>query len=161
MGLPHPGRPCYALGALDEIPDDQLKGSFLKPNQSADFPKWFGAKALRFTERGDVRRLLEEASANGFTLMLQEFIPGPPTRHVFVEGFVDRRGRICGLLARRRIRMHPEEFGNSTLSVTVPLAEVAGAVETMRGLLSESGTAVSSARSSSSTSATVSSRSWR
>ena len=78
----------------------------------------------------------KDATAKGLKVMLQEFIPGPPTRHVFVEGFMDRHGRICGLLARRRIRMFPEEFGNSTCSVTIPLAEVSGAVETMHRLLS-------------------------
>jgi D-aspartate ligase len=137
MGLPHPKTVVLRdPSALEGVPDDQLKGSFLKPNQSANFPTFFGAKALRFLDRGEALRLLENASAKGFTLMLQEFIPGPPTHHVFVEGFVDRRGRICGLFARRRIRMLPREFGNSTSSVSIPLTEISDAAETMRRLLS-------------------------
>ncbi|MGA7993059.1 MAG: hypothetical protein WCC53_16650 [Thermoanaerobaculia bacterium] len=137
MGLPHPKTVVLRdPSALEGVADDQLKGSFLKPNQSANFPTFFGAKALRFLDRGEALRLLENASAKGFTLMLQEFIPGPPTHHVFVEGFVDRRGRICGLFARRRIRMLPREFGNSTSSVSIPLTEISDAVETMRRLLS-------------------------
>lgn len=136
MGLPHPKTVVlHVPSVLEGVPDDQLKGSFLKPNESANFPTFFGAKALRFVDRREALRLLENASAKGFTLMLQEFIPGPPNHHVFVEGFVDRRGRICGLFARRRIRMLPTEFGNSTSSVSIPLAEISGAVETMRRLL--------------------------
>ncbi len=140
LGLPHPRTVVLRdAAALEEVPADRLQDYFVKPNQSTAFAKFYGAKALRFTDRADALRLLQDASANGLTVMLQEFIPGPPTRHVFVEGFVDRRGRICGLLARRRVRMFPELFGNSTLCVTIPLGEVAGAVETITRLLSEIG----------------------
>ena len=137
LGLPHPRTVVLRDAAkLEEVPADRLHDYFLKPNQSTAFAKLYGAKALRFRDRADALRLFQDASAKGLTVMLQEFIPGPPTCHVFVEGFVDRRGRICGLLARRRMRMFPEEFGNSTLCVTIPLVEVAGAVETITSLQS-------------------------
>lgn len=137
LGLPHPRTVVLReSGALEAVPEDQLQGCFLKPNQSTVFAQCYGVKALRFRDRAEALRLFKDASAKGIKVMLQEFIPGPPTRHVFVEGFVDRHGRICGLLARRRIRMFPDEFGNSTLSVSIPLAEVSGAVETMHRLLS-------------------------
>jgi D-aspartate ligase len=136
FGLPHPRTVVLRdAGALEEIPANRLQDYFLKPNQSVAFAALYGAKALRFRDRADALRLLQDASAKGLTMMLQEFIPGPPTRHVFVEGFMDRRGRICGLLARRRMRMFPEEFGNSTCCVTIPLVEVSGAVETITRLL--------------------------
>ncbi len=136
LGLPHP---CTVVlrdaAALDAIPDDRLPDYFLKPNQSTTFADVYGAKALRFRDRADAVRLLQDASSKGLTVMLQEFIAGPPTHHVFVEGFVDRRGRICGLLARRRMRMFPDDFGNSTFCVSIPLLEVGGAVETITRLL--------------------------
>ncbi len=136
LGLPHPRTVVLREPAsLEEVPDARLQGCFLKPNQSTAFARWYGAKALRFGDRAEALRLFKDASAKGLEVMLQEFIPGPPTHHVFVEGFMDRRGRICGLLARRRIRMFPEEFGNSTFSVSIPLAEVLEAVETMHRLL--------------------------
>lgn len=136
LGLPHPTTVILREpGALEAVSDERLEGCFLKPNQSTVFAQCYGVKALRFRNRAEALRLLKDASAKGIKVMLQEFIPGPPTRHVFVEGFMDRRGRICGLLARRRVRMFPDEFGNSTFSVTIPLAEVSGAVETMRRLL--------------------------
>jgi predicted ATP-grasp superfamily ATP-dependent carboligase len=136
LGLPHPRTVILREpGALEAVPEDRLQGFFLKPNQSTAFAQLYGAKALNFRDRAAALRLFEDASAKGLKVMLQEFIPGPPTRHVFVEGFMDRRGRICGLMARRRIRMFPDDFGNSTYSVSIPLAEVSGAVETMRRLL--------------------------
>jgi len=140
LGLPHPRTVVLREpGALEAVPEDRLHGCFLKPIQSTVFARLYGAKALRFRDRAEALRLFEDASAKGLQVMLQEFIPGPPTRHVFVEGFRDRRGRICGLLARRRIRMFPDEFGNSTLCVSIPLAEVSGAVDTMHRLLGETG----------------------
>jgi D-aspartate ligase len=140
LGLPHPRTVVLRdEAALEEVPDDRLGGFFLKPHQSPAFAELYGAKALRFRDRPDALRLLRDASSRGLTVMLQEFIPGPPTHHVFVEGFVDRRGRICGLLARRRVRMFPEEFGNSTFCTSIPLLEVSGAVETITRLLAEIG----------------------
>ena len=64
--------------------------------------------------------------------MLQEYVPGPPTAHYFVDGFVDRTGVVRALFARRRIRMFPTDFGNSSMMVSVPLeeaAEAAGSLE--------------------------------
>ncbi len=136
LGLPHPRTVVLReQGAIEALPESRLQGFFLKPIQSTVFAQLYGAKALRFRDRAEALRLFKDASTKGVTVMLQEFIPGPPTCHVFVEGFMDRHGRICGLLARRRMRMFPDEFGNSTLSVSIPLAEVSGAVDTMRRLL--------------------------
>jgi predicted ATP-grasp superfamily ATP-dependent carboligase len=137
MDLPHP-RTMLLDGpeALEAVPDEQLKGFFLKPNRSMEFFQAYGVKALRFRDREDAARLFKDAFAKGFALMLQEFIPGAPSRHVFVEGFMDRNGRICGTFARRRIRMYPEDFGNSTSCLSIPLTEVSGAVETLCSLLS-------------------------
>jgi predicted ATP-grasp superfamily ATP-dependent carboligase len=57
-------------------------------------------------------------------VLLQEIIQGPATNHYFVEGYLDERSRPLALFARRRMRMWPLSFGNSSLSVSVPIAEV-------------------------------------
>jgi D-aspartate ligase len=67
-------------------------------------------------------------------LLLQEFVPGPPTSHVFLDGYVDRSGVMRACLARRRLRMHPRALGNSTLSVTIALDEVSEALDSLRRL---------------------------
>ena len=71
---------------------------------------------------------------DGVEFLLQEYVPGPPTSHVFLDGYVDRSGAIRACLARRRLRMHPQMFGNSTLSVTIPLDEVGDAYASLRRL---------------------------
>ena len=68
-------------------------------------------------------------------MLLQEYIPGPPTAHVFLDGYVDRTGVMRGCLARRRLRMYPPEFGNSTMSATMPLREAEPALESLSRLL--------------------------
>jgi predicted ATP-grasp superfamily ATP-dependent carboligase len=73
-------------------------------------------------------------SEEGIELLLQEFVPGPPTSHVFLDGYVDRCGVMRACLARRRLRMHPRPFGNSTLSVTIPIDEASEAVTSLRRL---------------------------
>ena len=162
LGIPHP-RTILLLepGALDGVPDDAFEASFLKPVNSGNFAAQYGVKAVRPKSREQARTFLAGALEKGLPLMLQEFIPGPPTLHVFVEGFIDRKGRVCGMLARRRLRMFPSDFGNSTFTESIPLEEVRGAEDPSSACSPKSVTAACSARSSSSTRATASSRSSR
>ena len=44
-------------------------------------------------------------------------------------GFLDRHGRLCGLLARRKLRIYPTDFGNPCYQVSVPLAEARPAAD--------------------------------
>jgi predicted ATP-grasp superfamily ATP-dependent carboligase len=67
--------------------------------------------------------------------MLQEYVPGPPASHYFLDGFVDAKGNVRGMLARRRLRMHPPDFGNSTHLESVPLRDVSAALTTLERLL--------------------------
>ncbi len=137
LGIPHP-RTILLLepGALDGVPDDAFETSFLKPVNSGSFAAQYGVKAVRPKNREQARTFLAGALEKGLPLMLQEFIPGPPTLHVFVEGFIDRKGRVCGMLARRRLRMFPPDFGNSTFTESIPLDQVRGAEESLLRLLS-------------------------
>jgi D-aspartate ligase len=114
--------------------DHELASSFLKPSDSQAFSRRFRVKGFRVANRAQAGELLRDAAAAGLCLVLQEFIPAHPSAHVFLDGFVDRDGQIRGLLARRRLRMFPPGLGNSTDSVTVPLADVAPAVDALRRL---------------------------
>jgi D-aspartate ligase len=136
LGIEHPRTfEVRASGDLAQVNDDELASFFLKPRDSQRFSKEFGRKALALEDRGSAARQLERAIESGHEMLLQEWIPGPPTNHVFVDGFVDRNGRIVGLLARRRNRMYPLRFGNSTDSVTIPLGQVEDAIGSIRRLL--------------------------
>jgi predicted ATP-grasp superfamily ATP-dependent carboligase len=71
--------------------------------------------------------------------MLQEYVPGPPSNHYFLDGFAGEGGEILALLVRRRLRMYPTDFGNSTFMVSVPPDEAAEAAASLRHLLGSLG----------------------
>jgi len=136
-GIPHPRTVnISAVSELDQLSDDLVESSFLKPKHSQQFFARFGIKALRISGREDARAHLSTFIDSGCEMMLQEYIPGPPSNHYFIDGFVDRDGVVRALFARRRLRMNPPDFGNSTLMVSVALGEVASAADSMRTLLS-------------------------
>lgn len=108
---------------------------FLKPTDSQSFFAEFRRKAFDFESGEEALELLERCVQKGLSVILQEYIPGPPSNHFYVEGFVDRRSEICALFSRRRLRMYPARFGNSTAMESVALESVRGAVESMRKLL--------------------------
>ncbi len=110
--------------------------AFIKPRHSMAFAGRYGVKALGFTTRSEAQRRLTEVWQAGHEVVLQEYIPGPPTRHYMLEGFVDRSGRVLAWCVRRRLRMYPEDYGDSSWMVTVPLRDVAAAAETLTRLFS-------------------------
>jgi len=109
-------------------------GLFLKPTESQRFLQKFGRKAFRIDDVAKAVAIFNEAREAGLGVMVQEYIPGSSDRHYFVDGFVDRTHRVHAVFARRRIRMYPPDFGNSSYMVSVPLEEVADAVNTLRTL---------------------------
>jgi predicted ATP-grasp superfamily ATP-dependent carboligase len=136
LGLPHPRTVLIRDEAfLSTLGDDMFGAYFLKPTRSRRFSLRYRAKGLRIQDWSQARRMLAETREMGIGLMLQEFIPGPPTSHYFLDGFVDRHGRVDALFARRRLRMFPPEFGNSTLTESIPLDDVQAATVTLRRLI--------------------------
>jgi len=120
---------------LGGIPDEALAAAFLKPTDSGRFHAAFGTKAFEIGDRAEARIRLGEARAAGVELILQEYVPGPPSAHRFVDGFRDRHGEIRARFARQRLRMYPPRFGNSTFMRSIPLAEVRDAVAALDRLL--------------------------
>jgi D-aspartate ligase len=131
--LPHPTtRLITSTQQTDSRPDEDFQGRVLKPLCSEHFSRKYGIKGFLVDSRAEVLDLMKRLS---FPILLQEFIPGPPAAHYFLDGFIDRQGRTCALFARRRLRMSPPKLGNSTLILSIPLEEVAGAVATLQSLL--------------------------
>ena len=138
LKLPHPTtRLLESAGDLDLIPDSVLQSSFLKPVHSQQFFARFGVKAFRIADRSTAKERLSECIDGGFQMMLQEYIPGPPGNHYFVDGFVDRGGVTRAIFARRRLRMSPPDFGNSTLMISVPVEETGDASGTLKSLFAD------------------------
>jgi predicted ATP-grasp superfamily ATP-dependent carboligase len=112
---------------------------FLKPLDSQKFSNLMGTKAFHLESRRHALAIMAEMERNGkdgFPILLQEYIPGPAGSYFLVDGFVDRHGQTLGLIARRRHRMYPAPFGNSTLSETIPVDQVQGAINTLERIWS-------------------------
>jgi len=109
--------------------------AFLKPFDSQAFFNRHGVKGMWLQGSmedwpREVREVLEDGG-----VVVQEYVPGPPSNHYFIDGFALNGGRVVARLARRRLRMFPLDFGNSSYMVTVPLEQVLGAMEALDRLL--------------------------
>ncbi|HVV96138.1 MAG TPA: hypothetical protein VHC92_03250 [Rhodanobacteraceae bacterium] len=134
--IPHP-RTFYveSAGDLATIPFEELDRVFIKPANSQKFSDVTGAKGVWASNRTELQRAFDDLHGKGFKLMVQEYVPGPASEHYFVDGFRDRNGEVTGLFARRRLRMHPSDFGNSSYCISIPLADVPAPIESMKALL--------------------------
>jgi len=133
QAIPHPRTHLIdSLAGLASMPAANFQGAILKPLSSVDFSMKYGVKGFVVQSQNEALRIMGNLE---FPIMLQEFIPGSPTAGYFLDGFVDRNGRICGMFARQRLRMSPPKLGNSTLMVSVELDQVAEAETSLRRLL--------------------------
>jgi D-aspartate ligase len=136
LNVPMPAtRLVHGVGDLADLPQSSETFYFLKPTDSQRFLAHFGTKGMRVPTADEARRRLAEIVSAGMSVVLQEYIPGPFTEHYFVDGYVDRGGQVKGLFARRRLRIYPPDFGNSTAMVSVALADVTQAVDSARRVL--------------------------
>jgi predicted ATP-grasp superfamily ATP-dependent carboligase len=137
LGIPRPRTILLrSIEQMRNLSEACYENTFLKPIASMEFCERNKVKAFPLKSKAHALELMGNR-ANEFPILLQEYITGPPTNYYLVDGFVDRERRIRALIARRRLRMYPVDFGNSTLSETVSLHEVKGAVETLEYLWSE------------------------
>ncbi len=139
-GIPHP-RTVFVHGVADLddqafAPDTQF---FLKARNSQHFIAKTGVKAYMVDSVTEARRRVEELTAAGLGVVLQEYIPGPPTHHYFVDGFAGEGGQVIARFARQRLRMHPPNFGNSTYLRSVAPADVPDIIETVDRLIRAAG----------------------
>jgi predicted ATP-grasp superfamily ATP-dependent carboligase len=131
-----------AVGSPDDVrslPDAVFADAFLKPCDSSSFFARYGCKALRVGSRKEAVARLTELGAAGVGVILQEFIPGAASSHYLIDGFSDASGRVRALFARRRMRIYPADFGNSSYMVSVTLTDVAPAAEALRAILASLG----------------------
>jgi len=131
LRIPHP-RTCV-VESIDEIDAiEDIDGAILKPLSSVEFSARYGVKGYLVESRTEARQLLHQLD---LPILVQEFIPGPPTAGYFLDGFRDRNGQMKALFARRRIRMYPSKLGNSTYLTSIPLDDVREAAFSLEYLL--------------------------
>ena len=127
--------PVSSRRELLEFPFEAAGACFFKPLDSQAFHQKFGVKALSFAGRDEALRLWDEHDLVSAGVLIQEYVPGDAADHYFIDGFIDRRGEVLAQLARRRIRMYPTDFGNSSLCESVAMSAVAPAWDALRSLL--------------------------
>jgi len=138
-GIPHPETLIIESRArLESLDAGYFKGFFLKPCHSKEFQHHFHTKAFRISGLEDALNKYEIIRRFGQSVMLQEYIPGSADQHYFVDGFVDKGGVIRVLFVRRRIRIFPPYFGNSSYCVSIAPETAAGALDSVRRLISRS-----------------------
>jgi D-aspartate ligase len=136
LEIPHPTTLLLDTeDQLNNIDSATFEGSFIKPRDSQAFFKHYQVKACRLESREHAVEQFRHKSSDGFRVMFQEYIPGSADNHYFIDGFVDRLGNIAGMFARRRLRMFPVDFGNSTYMISVPVADVQSAADSLSRLL--------------------------
>jgi predicted ATP-grasp superfamily ATP-dependent carboligase len=140
LNLPHPR--SYFLqrdsGAW-RVPDSIYESAFLKPHDSLAFFTAFGVKGFSVSSADDALHKVQDAWNQGIEMLIQEYIPGPPTNHYFIDGYRTKDGMATQFLARQRLQMYPPDFGNSTDMVTVPLESVQPTLETLHSLFDHTG----------------------
>ncbi len=126
-GIPHPATELLrSRHEAELVAVDRWRGKILKPISSVEFVWQHGVKGFLVGNPAEAIAALNKIS---FPILLQEYIPGPPTASFFLDAFVDRRGRMLACFARQRLRMHPDKLGNSTLMESIPLRRVQAARE--------------------------------
>ena len=120
---------------LADLEEAQFVSRFLKPCHSRPFARQFGVKAFAVKDRTDALTRYDDISRHGHDLVLQEYIQGPPNEHYLIDGVVDAGGRLRTLFARRRIRMYPLDFGDSSHIRSVPREEMGAAADALQRLL--------------------------
>ncbi len=139
-GVPVP--PTMSVDAetqLEKLDDAWFRDSLVKPVDSQRFFRRFGVKSFPVTSRAEAVEGLRRVRGAGMGAVLQRYVPGPPSAHLFLDGFRSRDGETKGLLARRRERMFPPTTGNSSSMVTVDLGKAGKAVEHLERVLDAAG----------------------
>ena len=131
--VPHPS--TRVIASTSEIEPSEYGGFFLKPSNSQRFNGIHSDKAFTFRTEEEAEAGLRLMASAGVDALLQEYIPGPPSCHHFVDGYLDRQGVLRAVFVRRRTRMFPVAYGNSTHMVTIAPSEAEQAVQDVVGLL--------------------------
>lgn len=135
VGIPHPATvPVDSEADLRELGEEWFRGALLKPVDSLRFFRRYGIKSLPVTSREQAFQAFAWFRNGRMRPVLQRYVPGPPTAHLFVDGYRTADGEHSRLLVRRRERMYPPTTGNSSCMVTVRPDEAAEACESLERL---------------------------
>ena len=123
--IPHPTTHfAETLENVKKISRDISYPIFMKPYFSLPFSERFHKKGFVVNSDRELLEYFALMKRVGVDVMIQEIILGPPTDHIFLDGYTDRNSNPKAFFARRRLRMWPLAFGNSSLCVSIPASEI-------------------------------------
>lgn len=125
LGIPTPH--SFNIQNVDDIiniPFEKLEAVFLKPTDSQAFVKQYNKKAIWVDSKEQALAEWNRINADGFSIIAQEYVSGGADDHYFIDGFRDRDGNVRAVTARRRLRIYPIDFGNSSYCYSIPFIEV-------------------------------------
>jgi predicted ATP-grasp superfamily ATP-dependent carboligase len=129
-------RPVESAAQLTELDDGGAGGGwFLKPTDSQRFFRRFKVKAVWVATPREAARWAARAEEIDVGLLVQEYVPGGADRHCYVEGYFTGDVDTSAWFARRRLRIYPPDFGNSTVMRSIAMDEVAPARDAVARVL--------------------------
>ena len=136
--IPHPNTILLKNeSSIKQISKNEILNYFIKPTNSQKFYQQYGVKAYHFNSYECFYEKYDILKKDGYQLLLQEYIPGPANQHYYIDGYVNRNDEKRTYFARRRLRMYPADFGNSTFLVSIPLKDVSPALDALDYLFSK------------------------
>ncbi len=120
---------------LEQIPFDEFDALFLKPVDSQEFFRKYNEKAFWVEGKSDAIETWLKVHSDGLGLIAQEYVSGSAADHYFIDGFRDGAGQICAKTARRRLRIYPIDFGNSSYCESIPFSVVEEAWDGLQRIL--------------------------
>jgi len=79
------------------------------------------------------------ATQHGIDVMFQEIVTGPPINSYQLEGYYDSKYNPLVLFARQRLRIYPPDFGNTTLCVSISMANLVEEKDSINKLIAAIG----------------------
>lgn len=140
LAVPHPR--CYFVSTLEELeslPLEEMPRVFFKPSNSVAFMQRFAVKGMWANSRQRSREVFQQIRDSGQDVFVQEYVAGGADDHYFIDGFIDRQGTIRAKFARRRIRIYPVDFGNSSYCYHVPIETIQPAWDSLQRILTHVG----------------------
>lgn len=140
LDIPHPR--CFLVSTPDDlnaVPFEEMPRVFFKPSNSIPFLRKFGVKGLWVHDREEAQRIFRQVCDSDQEVLVQEYVAGSANDHYFIDGFIDRQGSVRALFARRRERIYPPDFGNSSYCYNVPVETIEPAWDSLRKILQHVG----------------------
>jgi len=138
LGIPAPM--SYRVESDEDIfriAFDNIDALFLKPVDSQAFVTKYNRKAIWVQDQTQAIEEWRRVAADGLEMIAQEYVSGGADEHYFIDGFRDREGLVRAKTARRRHRIYPADFGNSSYCRSIEFGEVAAAWAGLETLLAE------------------------